>query len=276
MILLLKEELELQSEFLNRDVKVDFYLPANVHQTSDISLLLINDGQDLKKLGLEKMLEEMYNKQLISPLLCVGIHSGKARKSEYGTAKILDYKGRGDKAAAYTKFIFEELLPFIRTNYLIPEFKEKAFAGFSLGGLSAIDICWNHPEAFSKIGIFSGSFWWRTKDQNDKDYVDDLHRIMHQQIRNGNYYPWLKFFFECGAGDEEDDRNNNGIIDSIDDTLDLIKELVEIGYDEDKHIRYLQIDDGKHDVETWARAMPEFLKWGWGNGRESAVQSNEQ
>jgi hypothetical protein len=24
------------------------------------------------------------------------------------------------------------------------------------------------------------------------------------------------------------------------------------------------MDDGKHDVSTWARAFPEFLKWGWG------------
>ena len=21
---------------------------------------------------------------------------------------------------------------------------------------------------------------------------------------------------------------------------------------------------GKHDISTWATAMPEFLKWGWG------------
>jgi enterochelin esterase-like enzyme len=264
MILLMKEELELQSDFLGRTVTVDFYLPRHVNDTHEISLLLINDGQDLEKLGLEKILDRLYREDLIAPLLCVGIHAGKARKSEYGTAKIQDYKGRGDKAAAYTKFIFEELLPFIRTNYLIPGFKEKAFAGFSLGGLSAIDICWNHPAEFSKVGIFSGSFWWRTKDQHDKHYSDDLHRIMHQQIKNGGYYPWMKFFFECGAADEEDDRNNNGIIDSIDDTLDLIKELVEKGYDEDNDIHYLQIDDGKHDVETWARAMPDFLKWGWG------------
>ena len=266
MTVSLKEERELESEFLGRDVKVDFYLPCNVNNPKEISLLLINDGQDLEKLGLQKMLDRLYRENQISPVLCAGLHAGKARKSEYGTAKILDYKGRGDKAAVYTKFIFAELLPFIRSNFLIPEFKEKAFAGFSLGGLSAIDICWNHPDEFSKVGVFSGSFWWRTKDQRDKHYNDDLHRIMHQQIRNGDYYPWLKFFFECGAADEEDDRNNNGIIDSIDDTLDLIKELVEKGYDEDQDIRYLQIDDGKHDIETWARAMPDFLKWGWGIG----------
>ncbi|HXB45700.1 MAG TPA: alpha/beta hydrolase-fold protein [Puia sp.] len=263
----LKEDRELTSAFLGREVKVDFYLPANVRETSEISLLLINDGQDLDKLGLQKMLSELYREKSISPLLCVGIHAGKARKNEYGTAKILDYKGRGTKAPQYTRFIFEELLPFIRSNFLIPEFKEKAFAGFSLGGLCALDIVWNHSREFSKVGIFSGSFWWRTKDQDDELYSDDTDRIMHHQIRNGGYYPWLKFFFECGAGDEEDDRNNNGIIDSIDDTLDLIKELVEKGYDEDSDIHYLQIDDGKHDVETWARAMPEFLKWGWGAKR---------
>jgi len=175
-----------------------------------------------------------------------------------------DYKGRGNKAKNYTEFVFEELIPYIRTNYYRQGFREKAFAGFSLGALSALDIVWNHPIEFSKVGTFSGSLWWRTKDKNDKTYNDDTDRIMHQQIKNGQYYPWLKFFFECGAADEEGDRNNNGIIDSIDDTIDLIKELVAKGYDEKKDIYYMQLDDGKHDVATWARAMPEFLKWGWG------------
>jgi enterochelin esterase-like enzyme len=87
---------------------------------------------------------------------------------------------------------------------------------------------------------------------------------MQCQVRNGGYYPWLKFFFECGTEDEEEDRNGNGIIDSIDDTQDLIKELVAKGYDRSGDIRYLEIAGGHHDVATWKRAMPEFLMWGWG------------
>jgi len=182
---------------------------------------------------------------------------------EYGTANILDYKGRGAKANLYREFIFEELLPYLRTHYRVQEFKEKAFAGFSMGGLSALDIIWNRPHEFSKAGIFSGSLWWRTKDKNDLSYSDDTDRIMHQQIRNGDYYPWLKFFFECGDKDETEDRNQNGVIDSIDDTLDLIRELIAKGYDEENDIDYLLIENGKHDIATWARAMPDFLKWGW-------------
>ena len=87
---------------------------------------------------------------------------------------------------------------------------------------------------------------------------------MHRQIREEGFYPWLRFFFECGAADEEYDRNNNGVIDSIDDTLDLINELVAKGYDPFKDICFVLLEDGKHDVETWARALPDFLQWGWG------------
>jgi len=105
--------------------------------------------------------------------------------------------------------------------------------------------------------------WWRSLDHKDDKYDDELHRIMHQQIKKGKYHPNLKFFFSTGSLDETHDRNNNGIIDSIDDTIALIDDLESLGYNNGKDIRYLNYEDGKHDIATWARAMPEFLKWGW-------------
>ncbi|GAC1486213.1 MAG: hypothetical protein NVS1B13_13530 [Flavisolibacter sp.] len=138
-----------------------------------------------------------------------------------------------------------------------------AMAGFSLGGLSALDIVWRHWNNFSLVGVFSGSFWWRTKDLND-DYNDDTDRIIHQLIKNGTYHPGLRFYFTTGSLDETADRNNNGVIDSIDDTLDLVKELTQLGYKMGEEINYVNYQDGKHDVVTWARAMPSFLLWGWG------------
>ncbi len=229
-----------------------------------MSLLLINDGQDMEVLSLESILTRLYSQNAIQPLLCVAIHANKDRKKEYGIAGYPDYLGRGAKAGLYTSFIMEELMPFIRKAYAIKSFREKAFAGFSLGGLMALDIVWKHPDEFRKAGIFSGSLWWRSIDQSEDDYDDDKHRIMQQQVRDGQYHPGLKFFFQCGNMDEKKDRNNNGIIDSIDDTVDLINELVKKGYDREKDIYYLEMTDGKHDVPTWGRAMPEFLKWGCG------------
>ena len=262
--LVLKEEEHLHSEFLDREVAVDLYLPRAAASGEPVSLLLVNDGQDMEKMHFAGILEKLYQANAIEPILTVAIHAGADRRLEYGTQRVPDYKNRGNKAPAYTSFIFEELIPFVRRKYNGAEFREKAFAGFSLGALSALDIVWNRPGEFSKVGCFSGSFWWRSLDQLDEAYDDDQHRIMHQEIRKGTYAPWLKFFFQCGALDENKDRNKNGIIDSIDDTLDLIKELVEKGYDRDRDIRYLELADGHHDVFTWGKAMPEFLKWGFG------------
>jgi enterochelin esterase-like enzyme len=210
----------------------------------------------------DEILEDLFSNMVIDPLICIGIHCGAERKMEYGTAYSSDFKGRGAKAGLYTKFIFEELLPFVRKTFQTPSFKDKSFAGFSLGGLSALDIVWNHASEFNKVGIFSGSLWWRRKGYED-GYEDEKDRLMHLQIRKGNFHPWLRFFIECGDLDETADRNKNGVIDSIDDALDLVVELKAKGFT-DEHIEYLQLEEGKHDVETWGKALPDFLKWGWG------------
>ena len=103
------ENYVLSSFNLKRDVLIDFYIPPDI-QYQHVSLLLINDGQDLVTMNFSNILDELYISQQVKPLLCVGIHCGSDRRNEYATAGRLDYKGRGTKAAAYTKFIFEELL----------------------------------------------------------------------------------------------------------------------------------------------------------------------
>jgi enterochelin esterase-like enzyme len=264
---ILVENTLLDSEFLQREIKVDFYFPGDVSDPSELQLLLINDGQDMKELRFERMLASLYKEQAIVPLFCAAIHAGTERKMEYGIVGHPDYKGHGAKAGAYSDFIFRELIPYIYSTYSISSSCEKSFAGFSLGGLSAMDIVWNNPNIFSRVGVFSGSFWWRSIDQGTDEYDDDKHRIMQQQIRHGKFYPGIQFFFQCGNMDETKDRNQNGIIDSIDDTLDIIKELMNKGYSA-HDIFYLELKDGRHDVATWSRALPVFLKWGWGKKAE--------
>lgn len=250
------------SAFLGRNVIIDCYIPIKSLK-GPISLLLINDGQDLAKMPFDEILDDLLCAKSIEPLFCVGLHCSEDRKNEYGTAKVLDYKGRGAKAMAYSFFVIQELLPFLSLKYGAYDFVQKNFAGFSLGGLCALDIVWNFPDHFTHAGVFSGSLWWRDKSHEDPDFDEDQHRIMHRQIREGGYKPWLKFFFETGTQDEKGDRNNNGIIDSIDDALSLIAELTAKGYDE-TNITYMELKGGKHDVPTWAKAFPSFLLSAWG------------
>ncbi len=257
------ETVILPSEPLERTVTINFYLPSGT-PGKPINLLLVNDGQDLEAMGFDKMVGYLMQTGEIEPLVVVGIHCGEERMEEYGMQSGPDFKGRGAKGGLYQKFILEELLPYIHGHFRNIEFKEKAFAGFSMGGLSAMDIVWNHPDVFKRVGVFSGSLWWRSKDKNAKDYNQDTDRMMHRQVRAGQYHPGLKFFFQCGMLDETEDRNKNGVIDSIDDTIDLMRELLAKGYWEGKDMYYLQTPDGRHDVRTWAKTLPKFLKWGWG------------
>ena len=84
---------------------------------------------------------------------------------------------------------------------------------------------------------------------------------MHHKVRHTSTWPDLKFWFQAGTEDEKADRNNNGIIDSIDDTLDLILELEAKGYNKDTHLHFHIEEGGKHDVQTWTKVMPMFMNW---------------
>src|SRR4051794_949507 len=114
---ILVERATLNSTFLTREVITDFYLPTHVEHPEEMSLLLINDGQDLPTMPFEEILSDLLEQQQIEPVLCVGIHCGADRKMEYGVAGQPDYKGRGAKATAYANFVFGELLPQIHATY---------------------------------------------------------------------------------------------------------------------------------------------------------------
>ena len=259
----LVQQIAIASKYLNRQVIIDIYLPKAINNLANISLLLINDGQDLAEMDFSKIVDQLAEANMIEPLLCIGVHANKERKNEYGTACQTDFEGRGKYSAAYQRFLVEELIPFIHIELGLEQFRTKGIAGFSLGGLSALDTLWNYTDIFSITGVFSGSLWWRTKSLKD-DYDDERDRIMHQQIKKGTYVPGLRFYFTTGSLDETADRNNNGIIDSIDDTLSLINELERLGYNSNYDIKYLNFEDGRHDLNTWRKAMPQFLLWGWG------------
>lgn len=254
-------EKDIFSTFLNRNVHVTIYKPASWKNNVQIKTLFLNDGQDAKQLHLVETLNKFTKKNNKVQLVVIAIHANENRIFEYGVSHTPDYKNRGNKATEYEQFVINELIPSVRLlDSRFMNEKNTYFAGFSLGGLSAMDIVLNNPTIFTKVGVFSGSFWWRKKAYED-GYDDYNDRIIHVKVRNEVISPELKFWFECGTADEESDRNNNGVIDSIDDTLDLMTELENKGFKRGNEITYLEIIDGKHDFGTWSKIFPSFIDW---------------
>jgi len=246
------------SEHLGREVMVDVYRPA-LPPWRLLNLAVFNDGQDLPRMNMREQLQSAFKAGSISPTVVIGVHAGD-RLREYGTSGRPDYQGRGDRAGAYEQFLISELIPWIEKYYNVYQLpNRRAIAGFSLGGLSAFDVAWRNPGEFGVAGIFSGSLWWRSKAFRENKPDADL--IVHNYVRRAKKVPKVRFWFMAGTADEESDRNNNGIIDAIDDTLQLLQVLKDKGQEDEKDFTYVEVENGRHEPETWEKVVLDFLRW---------------
>lgn len=251
------------STIMQRNWVVDIYLPIcyRQHPERTYKWLILNDGQDMKAVKLRETLQDLQERELMEPVVVAAVHAPADRRQVYGVAAEADFKERGILAADYSKFVVQELLPYLLNNYRAKA-EPGVVAGFSLGGLQAFDLAWNQHQYFSHVGVFSGSFWWRRKAY-DAGYTD-ADRIMLDQVQKSSASPALKYWLQTGTEDETDDRDKDGVIDAVGDTRDLVRLLLHKGYDYWRDMRYVEVPGGKHNQDTWGQLMPDFLQWAFG------------
>lgn len=254
---------DIYSRHLQRHVELNIISTPIPDDKSEMNLLILNDGQDMDQLRIKRITDSLYRKKLIRPLLIVGVKAGD-RMKEYGVAGHPDVQGNGDKADHYADFISNELYAFCKKKTGVRKFRSVVMAGCSLGGLSAFDIAWNHADKIDKVGVFSGSFWWRDKEATDSSYNDDKNRIIITEIRSSRKKPQLQYWFYAGDKEEEGDRDKDGIIDVVDDTQDLINLLKTKQVPGAAQATFIRSATSKHDYPSWSAALPGFLVWAFG------------
>lgn len=258
-----QQEDEIYSRHLQRKVKLTIINTPVPGNKDALNLLMMNDGQDFEQLRLKEIVDSLWKKKLIQPLLIVGIHAGD-RMQEYGVADKPDYENRGRRAGYYDAFVDDELYFFIKKKVSVRKFKSVVIAGTSLGGLSAFDIAWNHANKIDKAGVFSGSFWWRDKDVTDSLYDDNENRIMYAKIKSSRKKPKLQYWFYAGNKEENSDRDKDGVIDVVDDTKDLIQLLRDKKITSGNDVTFIENPTGEHNQQSWSNAIPSFLIWAFG------------
>ncbi len=254
---------QIYSRHLQTHIKLTILSTPIPENKSELNLLLLNDGQDIDQLKLRDVMTDLYKKKLIRPLVVVAIHATN-RNDIYGVAGYPDYQGYGARADKYAAFVDDELYPYVKKNAGVRKFSSVVMAGTSLGGLSAFDIAWNHSDKIDKVGVFSGSFWWRDKDANAPDYSDSTDRIVLKNIRSSRKKPHLKYWFYVGDREETADRDKDGIIDAVDDTRDLVALIKSKNVCAPGDIEYTEAAEGRHDPESWSKVLPDFLLWAFG------------
>ena len=251
------------SRHLQRHVKLTIINTPVPEEKNNFNLLLLNDGQDIEKLRVKEIIDSLYKKKLIQPLVVVAIHTND-RIKELGIADYPDYKNNGVDAAKYSAFVDDELYPFIKKKTGVRKFNSITIAGCSLGALSAFDIAWDHADRIDKVGVFSGSFWYRDKDAAAADYSDEKDRMMMNKLRTSRRQPHLKYWFYAGDDEEKSDRDKDGIIDVVDDTKDLMEIIKNKNVCLPSDIVYVESADGKHGYVSWRKELPVFLLWAFG------------
>jgi enterochelin esterase-like enzyme len=252
------------SRHLQKHINLSIITTPAPQDKNAFNLLILNDGQDIEKLRVKKIVDSLYHRKLIAPLLIVAV-SAADRMQDYGVAGYIDYKNNGASAEKYGSFIDDELYPFIKKRAGVRKFNSITIAGCSLGGLSAFDIAWEHADKIDKVGVFSGSFWYRDKDASDPGYSDDNDRLIINKIRSSRKRPHLKYWFYAGGAEETADRDKDGITDVVDDTRDLVELIKKKNVCPPQDVAYVEVKEGQHDYDSWSHILPQFLIWAVGN-----------
>ncbi len=263
--------------------------PCYALVTTRYRVLYMNDGQDIKAIGMETTLQRLYADHEITPLIVVAIEMPPDRMGGYG---LFDRMARqaipaqskyglvGQQAQAYAQWMTTKLVPFIDARYHTDASPNgRSLLGWSLGALSAFGIGWQYPELFGRVGVFSPSFWI-SEDRSDADSIQAT-RLVHRLVDKSTPMLRPRMFFAVGTAEETDDRDGDGVIDVIDDTRDLMEGWQAPDGSVRKGLRQLGLgvsvgqtaqpdyvdaslfilEGGHHNQESWARMLPEFLRW---------------
>jgi enterochelin esterase-like enzyme len=257
------ETLVVNSEFLGETRIASIYLPPQYTLQPDrhFKVLYASDGQEFPFIPFDKMLAELIATRQMEPIIVVAVQSaeGELRNQEYGAGPNINMLGWGTRSEDYNRFLNEELRPQVNQRYrTLTGAENTAIMGWSLGGLVAIYNAWDHPDQYGTVGMFSPSLWWRLPSEPGQELQA---RVIQNRVRDDPHITKMHLWFTVGTRETPQDVDNNGVNDMIQDINDLMDLLATRGYQEGEDMVYILVQDGHHELATWATVLPDFLLW---------------
>ncbi|MEM7103614.1 MAG: alpha/beta hydrolase-fold protein [Bacteroidota bacterium] len=165
-------------------------------------------------------------------------HGEKDRISEYQPYKV---KKWGDsEGKKYASWLVEKLKPYVDKNFrTLPGRENNGIGGSSMGGLISIYAGLMYPDIFSKLMIFSPSFWTTSKIFSD--------------ALNFNH-PEGTHIYLYGGGKESKDMVPDimQIVDSLESEENpAINTEIQVSID----------PEGIHNEAAWGKEFPRALDW---------------
>ena len=264
---------QIKSQHLGGERGVTVRLPDNYDpENKAYPVVYMHDGQNLfdRRTGfagqewhVDEVVAELTSQGLMPECVLVAIDNGPSRNSDYSHVPDKDYGG--GKGQIYEKFLLDEVLPAVETEYSINP-KNRVLLGSSMGGLVTLAIGMAHPGLFAALGPMSSSAWWA-----DGQIAD---QIMKTPLENA---PKPRIWIDMGTEEGQDDnfgtrpvvggamgerpQGGNGVQDVRDRTREAATALLHKGWVLDENLRYHEPLGAKHDEHSWSQRLDQVLPW---------------
>jgi enterochelin esterase-like enzyme len=134
---------------------MDIFIPAQYVPGTKVPFIIIQDGDEqLNAYKTDVVLTNLIHQKRLPVMAAIFVN-----RPDNGPLRSLEYDCIDDD---YSKFVLEELIPLVKMRH--PELKltddpnGRGSLGKSSGAPAAFTLGWRHPEAFTRITTFNGTF----------------------------------------------------------------------------------------------------------------------
>ncbi len=175
----------------------------------------------------------------VEPLIIVGIYNaGKQRLGEYTPTRAP--RLGGGSANRYSKFLLDEVRPFLNSQYRIQQGAENTgIGGSSLGGLVSLYLGLRQPKIYGKIAALSPSVWWNQ-------------RVILRFAEAAPAQPLPRIWLDIGT------HEGPRIVDDVERFRDV---LIGKGWQLDRNLHYQRVEGAEHNEAAWAQRVGPFLQF---------------
>lgn len=226
-------------------------LPHDYYHTNQrYPVLYLQDGQNLfddhapfGSWELDKRLAFMAEHGLGKFIVIAIDHAEEERLAEFTPSLPTSRLGSGN-GKKYARFLAETLKPYIDTHFRTrPEREFTGIGGSSMGGLISIYAAKQHPEMYSRLLLFSPSFW--VTPRLPIRFVDEATSF------SGKIYTY-------GGGDETEQL--------VGRLTEFHEKLIKASQTRKLESRLSINPVGKHTESEWSREFPLAASWLFGEG----------
>lgn len=259
-----RERLELhtlRSAVFGNQRALRVYLPRGYADAGNAKrrypVLYLQDGQNLFDPALspvsgdeweaDETADRLAEEGHVEPLIVVGIDNAGARRPfEYlpwfdRFFEPPEPRPRGD---LYPRFLIEEVKPFVDARYRTRlGATATGVGGSSYGGLISLYAALSHPEAFGRLLVESPSL-----------YVDDAHVL--RMAEGARRWPYRVFVAVGTRETGKDDIDRRAVAD-----VRHLEAILQRAGLREKRMRVVYEEGASHGEATWARRLPDALRF---------------